>query len=505
MPKLKSFTRPRLSAALLSALLLTSSTGFAADLTLQEVHTLGNLPVSAEAQQAIAHLMGQPISSELLEQVLAELSRYYQSQGYRHAQALLPEQVIQADGSLDVYLANAQLGQIQVCQNPGDTLNPSAVKRLFSGILEMQGQAVNEGELESAILKLTDLGIFNLQGEFTPGAQMLTQDLTLNLTPMQSVAFSTFADNHGTVASGRYRYGVNLNILNLSGNADTLGLFYARSSHRQNNYSLLYQIPVNSHPTVIGATICLTDYELGREYTDLGAEGKSWDASLFITEPLYRTPNHRTNFNGGYRYRKLTDEFTEFDIKFEQHSHAVWGAIDEVYVGEDFSFAGRAQLTIGKLTNDDDFSLYDENIFKILNLNALLSYRLNDELSLNTELEVQYTPDDVDSSEEFVAGGASAVSGFDSNVLAADSGALIKLYPELKPFAGVDFAIRPNFKAAMVKDKYYPRDTLASVGLELAAQYQGLYATLSLDAALGDRPYDDLDDGKVWFEVGFRY
>ena len=117
---------------------------------------------------------------------------------------------------------------------------------------------------------------------------------------------------------------------------------------------------------------------------------------------------------------------------------------------------------------------------------------------------MQLTPDDVDSSEEFVAGGALGVSGYDSNVLSGDSGALLKLYPQFKPFKNSSLAISPNFKAAVVKDQDWERDTLASVGLELEASYHGLYAQLSFDAALGDRPYSDLDDGKVWFEVGYR-
>ena len=473
-------------------------------LTLTQVENVGMLPDSVATQQAIAHLIGKPISSELLDEVLSSLSRYYQQQGYRHAQALLPEQIIKADGKLKVFMANAILGHSDIEQMPDNLLRQGAQRRLFAGIDRMQGQPVNEDALESAILKLSDLGVFNLNGEFAAGATPLTQDLTLKLKAAPPIALQVFADNHGTEAAGRYRYGLNLNFLNLSGNADTLGLFYARSSERQNNYSLSYQIPLNDHPTVIGFNVCLTDYELSREYAALGAEGSSWDAALFVTEPIYRSQSQRLSFNGGYRYRKLTDEFTAFDLKFRQHSHALWTALDEVYAGEAFSLAGRAQLTVGKLTNDDDYSLYAESVYKLFNLNALLSYQLNAALSLNSELEVQYTPDDVDSSEEFVAGGALGVSGFDSNVLSGDSGALIKLYPELKPWAGGNFAIRPNFKAAVVKDDYAPRDTLASAGLELRAEVKGLYAALSFDAALGDKPYSDLDDGKVWFEVGYR-
>ncbi len=475
-----------------------------ANLTLQEVRLSGNLPRSRDALQQIENLIGQEISAPLLDEVLKQVSHYYQDAGYRQSLALLPEQVIDKDGILNVYLASPTLGSTTLLQSPGSYLRPGTAAMLLAPFQESTGQPVNQDALQSQILKLSDLGIFNLQGSFEKSADPLIQDLNLKLSPTKRLGFGIFSDNHGTKASGRYRTGALLNWLNPTGSADLLSLFYARSSHRQHNYSLNYQIPVSSHPTVLGASICLSDYELGHEFADLGAEGKSWEFSFYAREPLYRSLRQRTDLNLGYRYRDLTDEFTEFDLKFEQHSNALWLAVDEAYRGDVFSFGGRAQYTVGKLENDDDFELYDEGVYQLLNLSALFSVKAADSLSFNTLLETQFTADDVDGSEEFTAGGADAVSGFDSSTLSGDSGALIKIYPEIKPFAAFDLAVRPNFKAAVVKDKDCERDTLSSVGLELAASFKGFYGKLSLDLATGDKPYTDLDDGKVWFELGYR-
>ena len=485
---------------------LQSLTSFKPEpLTLQKVEAFGDIPFDTAASAALTELYGKELSRSLLDSVMKELNHYYQDLGYRQMQTLLPEQFFKQDGVLKVFLASPTLGETEVEQSPEDFLRPGAVQTLFADFEDLQGSPVNEKELESQILKLSDLGIFSLQGSFSQSPHSPhVQDLTLKSTPTKDFGFNLFADNHGTKAAGEYRTGALFNWLNPTGSADLLSLFYARSSHRQNNYSFGYQIPVSSHPTVIGGSVCLSDYELGREYEDLGAEGKSLEFSLFVREPLYRDLRQRTELNLGWRYRSLTDEFTQFDLKFRQHSHALWAAVDEAYAGDMFSFAGRASLTLGKLENDDDFELYDESFFKILNLNALLSLKANSHLSFNAALEAQLTPDDVDSSEEFTAGGALAVSGFDSNVLSGDSGALLKLYPEIRPFAGVDFAIRPNVKGALVKDQDYPADTLMSAGIEFAASYQGFYANLSFDAALGDKPYSDLDAGKVWFEIGYR-
>ena len=523
MLSLHTLMRPALrrAAVLCTSALLAALPAWAAEedapsilppLTLQAVDLYGsfNLGARLEAQSELTSLIGQPVSAELLDRVLQQVNSHYRALGYRHAKAYLPEQIIKSDGRLKVYLANARLDEVSFMMPERDFLRSGTAAMFREGFESFEGQPVNEQELEGQILKLADLGIFDLQGSFapsqTPPSQWVPawQNLDLTAGEKDPLSFSVFADNHGTEASGRYRFGGLLSWRNPTKSADLLSLFYARSSHRQHNYALTYQIPVSSHPTVIGTSICLTDYELGREYADLGAEGRSWEFSLFVKEPLYRTSSQRTYFTAGYRYRDLTDEFTEFDLKFKQHSHALWAAVDEAYAAEDFSLGGRAMLTLGKLTNDDDFELYDESIYKILNLNALASFKVHPLLSLNADLEVQLTPDDVDSSEEFVAGGALGVSGYDSNVLSGDSGALLKLYPEFRPFKDSSLAIRPNFKAAVVKDQEWERDTLASVGLELETSCHGLYAQLSFDAAVGDKPYSDLDDGKVWFEVGYR-
>lgn len=481
---------------------------------LQRIELSGNAarPQGTEQalqQQVLAAKLGRPVSAALLQDVLHEVSRYLQQEGFADARALLPEQVISSEGKLQIYVAGTQLHDVLFTDE--SSLRPSARARLFAGIEEHKGSLLNFRDLEGDLLKLSDLGIISIKGEFeqTLSTDPLMQDLHLNLTDTGDKNYDLyfFADNHGTEASGRYRFGSYAGLRNFTRNADTLSLFYARSSEEQNNYSLSYKIPVNSHPTVIGASVCYADYDLAREYADLGAQGKSITAELFVQEPLYRTAGHRLDFTGGYRYRDLTDEFAAFDVKFEKHSHAIYAGLSHaLYQEGSYMWSGGLTLTAGKLYNDDEWELYDEDIFRIVQADAMFSFLdvLIPRFDLAFALEAQYSPDMLDSSEQFFAGGADAVEAYDSNIAAGDSGVLFTFAPVYQPFASVDFTLSPHVQAAIVRSEGYESEHIMGTGLQLQLHSHGFTAKLSIDTAIGDKPWGDVDDGKVWFEVGYR-
>ena len=97
--------------------------------------------------------------------------------------------------------------------------------------------------MENALLRLADLGTLNLKGELND--RSLDPALTVRVSEALPRELTLFTDNHGTKASGEYRFGGMARLGNLTGNADLLSLFYARSSHRQNSYSAAYVFPVN--------------------------------------------------------------------------------------------------------------------------------------------------------------------------------------------------------------------------------------------------------------------
>ena len=273
------------------------------------------------AQDKLAALGGRAVSAALLQRALSEVTRYYRDQGFIGAQAYFPVQAVD-DGVLSMVVAAPTLNGVSTENSSG--VRGSYLKYLLGGIEEQVGLPIEHEKLNNQLLKLTDLGIFSLSGEFSAtDVHGLHHDLDLVAAPQRdNFEFSLFADNEGTESSGRYRFGAMADFINVTGSADRLAFFYARTNEQQNNYSLTYELPINSHPTVLGLDFCYSNYELSQAYEVLGAKGHEYNGELYVKEPIYRTATAKTMWRSGLRYRDLTDEFSAFDLEFQKHSIA---------------------------------------------------------------------------------------------------------------------------------------------------------------------------------------
>ncbi len=467
---------------------------------LQEVRFDSNTTLPSSIDEAVAGFVGREITAELLKNVIDEVSRYCQEQGFDYTQAFIPEQVIK-NGVLNLYVHESRLGKVTVADAAG--LTEGTVQMLSQRLYDAQGELLDPESLENHLLKLSDLGVFDVKGRFT---EDLNPNLMVEYEDNGLASFNVFADNHGTKSAGRYRFGALGKLKNLTGNADTLSLFYARSDEQQNNYSLGYEIPVSTHPTVLGFVICLSDYDLAREYAQLGAQGRSQTYEAYIREPLVRDAAHRLDLTFGLRYRDLKDEFDRFDIEFKKSTYAAYAGAQGMMLTDDgTSLGGFAKITLGKLKNRDDFDLYDDNVFGILNLGGSVLSPLNDHVSITAQAQLQIASTSLDSSEDFVIGGASAVSAYSSNTASGDTGAFVSAGLQFKPFASFDFTVTPHIDAGVCKDEGYDSVKLAAAGVKLQANYQGFYAALDVATALGARPYEDIDDAQIWFTFGYKY
>ena len=273
------------------------------------------------AQDKLAALGGRAVSAALLQRALSEVTRYYRDQGFIGAQAYFPVQAVD-DGMLSMVVAAPTLNGVSTENSSG--VRDSYLKYLLGGIEEQVGLPIEHEKLNNQLLKLTDLGIFSLSGEFSAtDVHGLHHDLDLVAAPQRdNFEFSLFADNEGTESSGRYRFGAMADFINVTRSADRLAFFYARTNEQQNNYSLTYELPINSHPTVLGLDFCYSNYELSQAYEVLGAKGHEYNGELYLKEPIYRSATAKTMWRSGLRYRDLTDEFSAFDLEFQKHSIA---------------------------------------------------------------------------------------------------------------------------------------------------------------------------------------
>jgi hemolysin activation/secretion protein len=80
-----------------------------------------------------------------------------------------------------------------------------------------------------------------------------------------------YAENYGSASSGRYRYGVQDTLNNLTGRGDKLSLGGLISNHDLRNYAINYETPTGPSGTMVGIGYSRMDYDLGGGLSALGA------------------------------------------------------------------------------------------------------------------------------------------------------------------------------------------------------------------------------------------
>ena len=456
----------------------------------------------SELQELLGDLMGEEIDGRLLQRVLDEISRYYRARGYNSAEAFYPEQTAD-DGRLVVEIAHPRMEEVRIGNEAG--LNGYAMDLLFDGFHRYEQGYFSERELTGRLYRLGDLGMFGVDAAFERAGEANNVNLKLDLYKVRPVSFAVFADNHGTEASGRYRAGGQARFNNLTGSADSLSLFYARSSEAQNNFSLGYEIPVSARPAVAGASVCLSDYDLAGDYEILGAAGRALSFDLYLREPLVRERGAKLSFDLGARYRLLKDEFEAFDVEFKKHTWAGWLGLEGAGGTGRLAFSGRGRVTLGTLKNDDEWELYDEGGYALAAFDGTFSYSATAYLTLKNRLSMQLGSDNLESSERFIGGGARGVRAYDSNAVSGDSGILNSAMLQYRPVDGCDLAFAPHFDAAYVKSAAASGEKLFGAGLAVGYRLRGFFIDGSLDFPVGRNPTASGDDFKVFLSAGYNY
>lgn len=472
------------------------------------VPILNSVSVNSKAYQnknainaIIAPYLGKEIDIKLLQKILSEVNHYYHNLGYTSSQAFYPEQSTDK-GNLIIEIAHPKLADLNL--NNLVPLNSYAMSVLFNDLKSYQGQYFSEEELTSKLYKLNDLGQFALKGTYAQSPQPKSVDLNLTLDPVKKFNFIVFADNYGTKSSGQVRGGAQMQINNFTNSADTLSIFYARSQEKQNNFNLSYEIPISSHPTILGSSLCLSDYELSDEYKFLGAQGTSLNYELYLKEPLIRTSNLKLNLQAGCRYKNLSDEFANFDVEFKKHSLAGFIGCESIYIKNKISLESKITLTSGRLYNDDDWDLYEDSSFAITSFDGSFNYKCSPYVTIRDDLSLQIGSHDLESSERFVPVGADKLSAYDSNVISADSGIFNSTALEISPFKQLNLKISPHFDSAYAKGTD-SSEKLFGAGLRLDYQKGGFFINSSFDIPLGHKPYENVDDFKIFLRTGFNY
>jgi hemolysin activation/secretion protein len=212
----------------------------------------------------------------------ARVTDFYAGKGYFVAQAYLPAQAVEG-GTVTIAVIEGRYGAVTL--KNASRVSDGTARAILSGL--DSGDIVTNAALERRLLLLSDLPGTRVRSTMSPGTEVGTSDLVVDIDRGRSVTGSVEADNAGNRYTGYYRAGGSLNFNNPLGIGDVAsvrglvsdgGLTYVRGS---------YQAPIGA--LTLGVAYARLDYRLRREFAALKAHGSADIASVYASYPLVRS------------------------------------------------------------------------------------------------------------------------------------------------------------------------------------------------------------------------
>ena len=395
--------------------------------TLQEIRVEHEgLHVKDEKITAITDkIIGKEITAAELNAAVADITHYVRSYGYPAAAAYIPEQTA-VDGRLLVKVEPGRIGKVQLVNESG--LKDKAAERMLAGL--KPGDIIRTRKVENSLYNLRDLSGVEVQGVLSPGAEQGTSDITVRVTNKKKTSVVLYSENYGSESAGRYRYGLQGEVRNLSGTGDRLNLGALLSNKQQHNYNISYETTLGRSASRLGLGFSRADYDLGNVFAALGAEGVANTYSLYGRTTLWNTSGSALALTYGYDYRDITDELKTFGVSWKKHSHVVHLGLDGFGRGSRSRVQYNATVYTGKLVPDSEMADQlgtlgrTKGHFTKVTADVTAVQGIGRNFDVLLKLSGQKAANNLDSSEHIILGGARGVRAYPQGEASGDEGML---------------------------------------------------------------------------------
>lgn len=452
-----------------------------------------------------------------LNELMAKISMYCRSKGFAAATCYLPEQKAKyAIIHLDVIPGT--YGQIKFENNSG--ISDAALAKYANKL--KAGKVITTRDLESVLRNISNIGgVGQATGVLSPGAEIGSSDVTIRVNDGQKTSTLVYADNYGSVNTGRYRYGfqTNINQITPDGMSAKIGGMLSNTSHNQKNYYASVETPVGNGDTVLGVGISRMNYEGGGQLAALGTQGTAQTLSMYGKTSFMNATDSSLSVNYGVDYKTMKDELSGYGMKSEGHSTSAHIGIDGMFRGEGSVFQYDLTGYYGNVTKSS--STFDDstpgsdpyytnrtgNYTKgVLNTKYIQSLGHKTDVVLKGQVQMASTR--LHGSEKFVLGGPNGIRAYAQNAVSGDQGGLASL--EFRYHNGHGLTYSTYFDCGTVnssRDYSEGSKTLMGYGFGLsyfkANDWFGRfdYARRISDYDVNGKSANS-DKGRLWFTLG---
>jgi hemolysin activation/secretion protein len=397
---------------------------------LKSIQIVGNTAFDTETLHTlVADAEGTSLTLVQLHERVARITDYYQRHGYPLARAIIPQQVIDA-GIVRIEIIEARYGKISL-------ENTSRVhdSLLLSTLSPLQGgQAIGQRALDHALLLLSDVPGAVVNGTLKPGEAVGTSDLVVNTSPGATVAGNMAVDNFGNRYTGRARLGGDVNFIDPLHLGDVLSVSGLTSGGDMNYGRVAYESVLNGEGTRLGVSYSALHYRLGDPLSSLDAHGTAQVESIWLKHPLVRSADWNLYGQFQYDHLKLDDHIDASAIKTDRHLDD--GVISLIGDARDTWLSGgvtswNVSFTSGAVGFDngvaqaaDAATVQTEGHYVKWNASVYHLQNLSATTTLYLAWSGQWANENLDSSQQMIAGGPHTVRAYDMGTVSGDTGNL---------------------------------------------------------------------------------
>lgn len=488
--------------------------------TISRFQIEGNTLVdSARLQQAVLAFIGAGRDFESIQNAVSAIYEAYAGAGYQTVKVVIPEQSVQ-DGVVRIQIVESALEQLRVQGN-----------KYFSEANIMRSlPAAGVGHVPDAKAIGENLRLANesfakqTQITFRPLEQEGRAEGVVRVVDRDPKRYFAMLDNTGTALTGRYRLGLVFQHANLFDLDDQMTLLYQTSPTKPSQVSILnvqYRLPLYEHGAFVEIGAGYSNVDSGTINTAAGnytVSGSGSSLTWHVIKLLAKSGNLDQRINLGFENRRFHN-----NVKFVGIANSLVPGIELHPLslsyqantqGEALSWNAAVTLVrnipLGNSPNDPGgkaaFKLGGQRSganpdYTVLRYNAALNINTEEEWLFRVSLNGQMSRDALVAGEQFGAGGAESVRGFDEREVSNDSGYRISLeaqtpvlYEQEESFWGRVKGVEFIDGAGLSRNKPLPGEAatthISSVGFGLRSGFSR-QGTARLDLA------DVIDGGGV--------
>ena len=486
----------------------------------EKISITGNQSIQTkDLQPLFENVEGSVQTFSDLQSLVKKITTYYQQQGYPYSRAYLPVQNL-TDGVVTIAIMEAKYDRIRI-QNQTDT----STKLIESILAPLQsGNIIDSATLQQQLKLLNRLDGIQVRNIISAGRYAGTSDLTIHIQPTKPVTGYVGLDNYGNEYTHEARFNAGVALSNIMGLGDRLSLD-GMTSGNLNFGRLGYEATVSGEGTRLGASYSDLAYKLGKEYKILDAVGTAQQASVWLSQPILLNNQTEVVMGAQYDYKRLEDDITVADLYRHRDIHVGRVRLDASQT-DDFAGGGLTQFGVatdfGRVTfknaaskHDDQVTANTQGSFITASLNVSRLQNLGDsDTQLFASLQAQFSPDNLDSAQQFSVGGSANIAGYENSALSGSSGYYVLAELRQNLYASTQNQVVGKVYIDTATVKHHARiwqgltgdnqERVNSAGLGLNWSNKSQWgAALTVGFPIGSQPnsLDKRNDAEAWFSL----